>query len=185
MSDRIGIVRPITDDDIEEINRLQEELNRFQELLRRSRPDFLILEELRLLRREIKEMSTSTLAGLSALQTAVTDLSTAVTTETANVQTAVADIQNAVTLLGQSEDPQVQQLAAQIEAQVGLINTANSNLATAASSLPAPSPAPTPAPSPAPASAQEEAVQSQAEDIAGKPDTGTSQPLEAGKVHYH
>lgn len=82
--------------------------------------------------------------GLDALTKAVADLTTAVNTETANVNAATVAIANAVGQLSTSEDPQVQNLAAQIEQQVALINTANDNLSTAVGTLPAPPAPPTP-----------------------------------------
>jgi len=79
-----------------------------------------ILIEIRQLREEVHIMSTSTTTGLTALTQAVSDLIAAVSTETDNVNTAITAISNAVAELGQSEDPQVQTLAANIEAQVAV-----------------------------------------------------------------
>lgn len=81
-------------------------------------------------------MSTSTGAGLNALTQAVSDLTTAVNTNTADSIAATAEITSLLSQLSNSEDPQVQALATQIEAQVAVINTANSNLQSA---VPAPS----------------------------------------------
>lgn len=91
----------------------------------------LILHHINELQRTIY-MST---VGIANLTQAVTDLTTAVTSETADVSAAATAIAAVVTQLQNNEDPQVVALAAQIEAQVALINTANGNIVTATSSL--------------------------------------------------
>lgn len=172
---------------------IQETTSSIHKLVRTSgmRAEFrlqnrLIAHELFLIRKEIKAMATSTLAGLTALQTAVADLTTAVEAETANVQTAVTDISSVVTLLSQNEDPQVQALAALIETQVVAIKAANASLQAASASLPQPAAEPVAEPSPTgapPAAAEEAVVQAQAADIGQA--TPATVPLETGKVHFH
>jgi hypothetical protein len=98
----------------------------------------LILREIQGLKQEIKNMATSTGAGLSALEQADTDLATAVTTETTVTSAAIAAIQASLQSLGSSEDTTVASEAAKIEAQIALINTSNTNLATAVASIPTP-----------------------------------------------
>ena len=66
---------------------------------------------------EMEQIMSTVPAGLAALTTAVSDL-------TAAVSAATSVISQAATELAQNEDPQVQNLAAQIEAQVTALKTA-------------------------------------------------------------
>jgi hypothetical protein len=101
----------------------------------------LVINKLDQLQQGVDKLMSTIPSGLAALAQAVTDLTTAVANETNDVNAATTAIATAVAELANSEDPQVQTLAQNIEAQVALINTANGNLATAAASIP-PAPAP-------------------------------------------
>lgn len=73
-----------------------------------------ILDEVLNLKEEVKKMGS----GLGALTQALADI-------TAAINAAVAEIGTVVTELGDSEDTQVQALAAKLEAQVTALNAAS------------------------------------------------------------
>lgn len=142
--------------------------------------------EIERLKGEIKRMSSTVGAGLAALTLVDAALAKAVSDNSTAQQAVLTELQQLVTQASQNEDPQVQSLAADMQAKVDAL-TAN----TAALQAAVPPPAP-PADNPPAQSAQEKAAHAQSADIAGaateepfKPDTGVSEPKEAGKVHYH
>lgn len=140
------------------------------------------------IRREIQRMSSDVNQGLAALTAAEARLAQAVLDNTTAEQAIVAEIAVLTTQLSNlnSEDPQVQAIADDLTAKVEALQA---NTAAMQAAIPPP-PAP---PAPAPVqSAQETAAHAQSADIAGaateepfKPDTGVSEPKEAGKVHFH
>ena len=109
-----------------------------------------ILEEIGDLKRIIHHMSTTTLAGLAALQQADTDLAAAVTANTAATQEVLTDIQTLTTELANNEDPAVQQVATDIAAKVTALQANTAALVAAVT--PATPAAPEPPAEPTPAS---------------------------------
>jgi uncharacterized phage infection (PIP) family protein YhgE len=105
-------------------------------------PFAVLSSKLDLVLKEIRTMSTSTQAGLGALQNAVSSLSSAVSEEATAVQDAVTEIKSQLDQLANSEDSQVQAIADQIQTQVAAIHQSTQNLKAAAQVVPAPTPTP-------------------------------------------
>jgi phage shock protein A len=104
-----------------------------------SKEEHLILiNEIQLLRKEIKELMSTVPTGLAALTQADADLAAAITantTETTAVVAAIAALSAQLTALN-SEDPQVATIAADLETKVAAL-TANTTALTAAIAPPA------------------------------------------------
>lgn len=140
------------------------------------------------IRREIEKMSSDVNQGLAALQQAEVTFAQAVADNTAAEQAIVDEVATLAAkiaaLTQNSEDESVAAAAADMVEKIAVLqaNTKAMQDAVAAQQPPPP----------APVSAQETAAHAQSADIAGaateepfKPDTGVSEPKEAGKVHFH
>ena len=76
-------------------------------------------------------MSTTTGAGLTALQQADTDLAAAVTANTAATQAVLTEIQTLTAELASNEDPAVQTIATDIESKITALQASTASLTAA------------------------------------------------------